>query len=43
MLGPDFSPIVVVLVNVVFFVGIGALAYLFGSKDSRSSQRGTGL
>ena len=43
MLGPESSPIMVVLVNVVFFVGIAAIAYLFGSKDSHSSQRGSGL
>lgn len=43
MLGPESSPIMVVLVNVVFFVGVAALAYLFGSKDSHSTQRGTGL
>ena len=43
MLGPASSPIMIVLVNVVFFVGIAALAYLFGSKESHSSQRGTGL
>ena len=43
MLGPTSSPIMIVLVNVVFFVGVAALAYLFGNVDSRSSQRGSGL
>ncbi len=43
MLGPNFSPIMVVLVNVVFFVGVAALAYLFGNLDARSSQRGSGF
>ncbi len=41
MLGPSASPIMIVLVNVVFFVGVAALAYLFGNVDSHSGKRGS--
>ena len=38
MLGPSSNPILIAIVNVGFFVGAAALAYLFGLQDSRSGR-----